>query len=147
MVVSDVILGKVRSALQRQRGHTVHDAVHVHCYENPIINVFPEKQLLGLSPTFISTFMCLWAIYIFPGLVHIFSCSRIGRPNVRICIPLTDTWMWKLGLRPHNFFSGYICFEYSLLCLCSVVGSNVEQSLGYSTYIPCLSHILLLRGS
>ncbi len=31
-----------------------------------------------------STFMCLWAIYIFQGLVHIFSCSRIGRP-----------WSWK----------------------------------------------------
>ncbi len=27
----------------------------------------------------ISTFMCLWAIYIFPGLVPIFPCSRIGR--------------------------------------------------------------------
>ncbi len=26
----------------------------------------------------ISTFMCLWAFYIFPGPVHIFPCSRIG---------------------------------------------------------------------
>ncbi len=27
----------------------------------------------------IPTFMCLWAIYIFPGSVHIFGCSKIGR--------------------------------------------------------------------
>jgi hypothetical protein len=28
--------------------------------------------------------------------------------------------MWKLGLRPSNSFSGNICFEFSVLCLCSV---------------------------
>ncbi len=28
----------------------------------------------------ISTFMCLWAIYILPRSAHLFSCSRIGRP-------------------------------------------------------------------
>ena len=27
----------------------------------------------------ISTFMCLWSIYIIPRSAHIFSCSRIGR--------------------------------------------------------------------
>jgi hypothetical protein len=24
--------------------------------------------------------------------------------------------MWKIGLRPHNSFSGNICFELSVLC-------------------------------
>jgi hypothetical protein len=32
----------------------------------------------------ISTFMCLCAIYIFLGLVHIFPCSSIGRPILEI---------------------------------------------------------------
>jgi hypothetical protein len=67
----------------------------------------------------ISTLMCLWAISIFPGSVHIFSCSRIGRPILGKYKSLTDTWMLKLGLRPRNSFSGNICFEFSVLCLCS----------------------------
>ncbi len=68
----------------------------------------------------ISTFVCLWAIYIFPGSINIFSCSRIGRPIAEIYKSLTDTWMWKLGLRPRNSFSENICFKFSVLCLCSV---------------------------
>jgi hypothetical protein len=90
----------------------------LHCNENPIY-LFPEKELRRPSvPIF--TFMCLWAIYIFPGSVQIFSCSRIGRPIMGIYKSVTDIWMWKLGMRPRSFFSGNICFEFTVLCLCSV---------------------------
>ncbi len=52
--------------------------------------------------------------------LHI-SSSRIGRPIVGIYKSLTDTWMWKLGLRPRYSFSGNICFEFSGFCLWSVL--------------------------
>jgi hypothetical protein len=94
-------------------------SVLTHCNES-LIHVFPEKELRGASVP-VSTFVCLWAIYIFLGLVHIFSGRRIGRPILGIYKSLTDTWMWKLGLRPHNSFSRKICFEFSVLCLCSAV--------------------------
>ncbi len=68
----------------------------------------------------ISAFICLCAIDVLSETVHIFSCSRIGRPTLGIHKSLTDTWMWKLGLKPHNYFSGNICFEFSIMCLCSV---------------------------
>ncbi len=64
--------------------------------------------------------MRLWASYIFPGLVHIFSCSRVGRSIVGIYITRSqNTWMWKLGMWPRNSFIGSICFEFSVLVLCS----------------------------
>ncbi len=49
---------------------------------------------------------------------HIF-CSRTGISIVWIYKSLTDTWICKLGLWPRNSFSGNICFEFSLLVLCS----------------------------
>ncbi len=58
-------------------------------------------------------FMCLWEIYIFPRSVHIFSCSRIGRPSVGIYINHSQThecgnWDWGpaapfLGIFVSNF--------------------------------------------
>jgi hypothetical protein len=81
----------------------------LHCNENPSY-VFPEKKLSGLSPYF-HIHVSVSDLYIFPGSVHIFSCSRTG--IVGIYKSLTDTWMWKLGLRLRNsiFF-----LEFSLQC-------------------------------
>ncbi len=56
--------------------------------------------------------MCLCTIYVFQGSVHLFSCNRIGRPIMGLYKSLTDTWMWKLGLRPHNSFSGNIVLNF-----------------------------------
>jgi len=66
-----------------------------------------------------STFMCLWAIYIFPGWVHLLSCSRIGRPIVGKYKYLTDTWMWKLGLRPRNSLPENLFQSFGIVSFCS----------------------------
>ncbi len=90
-----------------------------HCNENPIY-VFLEKEWRGLSSNFLIHVsvndICIYSQD--QSTLHIFSC-RIGRPIVGIYKSLTDLWMWKLGLRPSNSFSGNICFKNSVLCLCS----------------------------
>jgi hypothetical protein len=63
--------------------------------------------------------------------LHI-SSNRIGRPIVGIYKSLTDAWMWKLGLRPRYFFSGNICFEISVFCLCVWNAGFWTQGLPYS---------------
>ena len=83
----------------------------------PFIYSFPGNCAASVP---ISTLMCLWAIYIFSGSVHIFSCSRIGRSIMGMHKSLTDTWMWKLGLLQRNSFSGNFFLEFLVLVLCSV---------------------------
>jgi hypothetical protein len=86
----------------------------------------------------ISKFICLWAIYIFLGSVHIFSCSRIGKPILGIYTSnlLTDTRMWKLGLRPRYSFSGNICFKFSAFCLCSALENPSYRDCSLRTSFP-----------
>jgi hypothetical protein len=57
----------------QNRDHEIRDrtAHNIHCNENPIY-VFLFWELYGLSPNL----MCLLAIYIFPGPVHIFPAAE-----------------------------------------------------------------------
>ncbi len=89
--------------------------------------LYSQKRNCAASVT-ISTCMCLWAIYVFPGLVRIFSCSRKGKSTLGIYKSLTDNWKWKLGLKPRNFFSGNICLEFLVLCLCSAVSGSGSKT-------------------
>ncbi len=96
----------------------------VHCNENPIMYSFSGN--CAASPQF-RGHVSVNDIYI----------QRIGPPPIFMqqnrqtdhgtYKSLPETWMWKLGLRPHNSFSGNIYFEFSILCLCSVVpGRTVD---------------------
>ncbi len=82
-----------------------------------LCTVFLEKELRGLSPNF-HVLVSVSDLHIYSqDRTTQFSCSRIGRLIVGIYDSLTDTWMWKLGLRPRNSFSANISFEFSVLCL------------------------------
>ncbi len=85
-----------------------------HCNENPIY-VFIFWELRGLSPSF-HIHVSVSDLYI-PRISPHISCSRTGRLIVEIYKSLTYTRMWKLGLWPHNSFSGNICFEFLVLVL------------------------------
>ncbi len=102
----------------------LHSYIHT-ATKKPLLNSFSGNCATSVP---ISTFMCLWAIYIFPGSVHKFPYIRIGRSIVGMYKSLTDTWMQKLGLWPRNSFSGNICFKFSVLVLlqCTFIHSFIH---------------------
>jgi hypothetical protein len=75
------------------------------------------------------------------------------KPIIGIYKSLKGTWMCKLGLRPRNSFSGNVCFEFLVLCLCSAmqikfsrafVRTSIIHSRALRTYH---SHVLKLSFS
>ncbi len=87
-----------------------------HCNGNNVY-IFLFWELRGLSPNF-HILVSVSVLYI-PRIGPHISSNRKGRPIVEIYNSLTDTWMWKLGLKPRYSFSGNICFQFSAFCLCS----------------------------
>ncbi len=94
--------------------------IHYKCLVS--IYVFPEMKLLFptqnynvLSPSSY-THISVRDLYIFPGSVCQFCCREICGRILRIYKSLTDTWMWKLGPRPHNSQKRNTYMGFSLQC-------------------------------
>ncbi len=79
------------------------------CNEKPIY-VFPEnKKLRGLSIYFLFHVSVIdLHIYFHNRSTYFPAAEQADRSWEYTYKSLTDTWMWKLGLRPHNSFSGNI---------------------------------------
>ncbi len=75
------------------------------------------------------TFMCLWVIYIFPGSVHIFGCSKIDRPILEY-INLSQIYEWSNWETEHyNFFlSVYFYKQLENLTIIIIIFGNKEAA-------------------
>ncbi len=95
-------------------------ATFSHTAKNIRIYVLPEMKLRGLSSNF-HIQVSVSNLYIIPRLVHLFSCSRMGRHRSWEYINRSQIHECRMGLGPRSFISGNICFEFSVYCLCSVL--------------------------
>ncbi len=112
-----VCIRDLRGALEKVMGtYTFLDSFHtkkrersLHCKEIPLMYSFSGNCAASVP---ISTFMCLRAINIFPGLVHIFPCSRIGRLILEITVSFLSIHKWEPDI--------YIEFSPALHLLCEI---------------------------
>ncbi len=97
----------------------------VHCKDTilKIRNKYSQKSNCS-APVPISTFMCMWAIYIFQRSICLFCCRKICGPILEIYKSLTDTWMWKLGLRSRNSQKRNTLMGFSLQCALALTWSS-----------------------
>jgi hypothetical protein len=79
-----------------------------------------HKELLHCNGN--STFMCLWAIYIVPGSVHIFPRAEKADPSWEyiICSQTHECGNWDWGPDRIPFLRIFVS-NFTAFCICSVV--------------------------
>ncbi len=78
--------------------------------------LFPKQNQNVLSPSSY-TYISMRDLYISRiGLPILFCCREISGPILGIYESLTDTYMWKLGLRPRNSQKRDTSMGFSLQC-------------------------------
>ncbi len=88
----------------------------------------------------VPTLIYQWEFYIFPGSVCLFCCREICGPILGIYKSLTDTWMWKLGLRPHYSQKRNKLMGFSLLCICSILFTPTVLTLSLTALLYELTY-------
>jgi hypothetical protein len=86
-----------------------------------LIYVFPEKELRGLSHNF-HIHVSVSHLHIHTNGPPIFLQQNCQTDRDRSQKHECRNW----GLWPRNSFPGNICFEFSVLCLCSVGSDTTE---------------------
>ncbi len=102
--------------------------------------IFPEKEYWGLSPNF-HIHASVSDLYIFTiGLPVLL--EEICRPILGLHKSLTDTWMWKLGLRPRYSQKRNTKVGFSLQCSCLFYEIYIRILSNQITYLPFYAHTL-----
>ncbi len=87
---------------------------------------FQNRIIIFCLP--VPTLIYLWEIYIFPGLVCLFCCREKCGSILGIYKSLTDTQMWKLGLRLWNSQKRNTKIGFPLQCTFTISLLQIDTS-------------------